>query len=73
MSILKTFVILLRGELAAPKKTENKISPEHIVSFEKSLEDSLLRIDVKSEEHGSVHINNKTSSEVLLFFHLFGD
>ena len=60
--------IITGEELDAPKKTENKISPEHIVSFEKSLEDSLLRLDVKSEEHGSVHINNKTSTEVLLFF-----
>jgi len=60
--------IITGNELAAPKVIEHSINTENDLSFEKSIEDSFLRINVKSEDKGTIQINNNTNNEVLMFF-----
>lgn len=60
--------IITGNELSTPKIIETTINPENEISFKKSIEDSFLRLNVKSEDKGTIQINNKTNNEVLLFF-----
>jgi murein DD-endopeptidase MepM/ murein hydrolase activator NlpD len=60
--------IITGNELSAPKVIETTINPQDEISFEKAIEDSFLRLNVKSEDKGTIQINNKNNNEVLLFF-----
>jgi murein DD-endopeptidase MepM/ murein hydrolase activator NlpD len=60
--------IISGDELSAPKIIEPKEKTGGEVFFEKSIEDSLLRVDVESEDKGMIKINNDNSNELIMFF-----
>jgi murein DD-endopeptidase MepM/ murein hydrolase activator NlpD len=60
--------IVSGDKLIAPKMIEPTKNPEFEISFEKSIADSLLRVDVESEDKGALQANNKNNNDVLLFF-----
>jgi len=60
--------IISGNELIAPKTLVGAKNPEPEISFKKSLEDSLLRVVVESEEKGAIPTNNESNNKVLMFF-----
>ena len=60
--------IINGDKLVSPKITTLTENPESDISFEKSIEDSLLRVAVESEDKGSIQTNNKKKNELLMFF-----
>ena len=60
--------IILGNDLVYPQKADSVNGFDDEISFEKSTNDSLLRVSVESEEIGSLSINKKEKSDVMLFF-----
>ena len=60
--------IINGDKLVNPKITTLTENPETEISFEKSIEDSLLRVAVESEDKGSIQTNNNKKNEILMFF-----
>ena len=60
--------IINGGELATPKTTETQKDYTSEITFKKSIDDSVLRASVESEEKGVIRENKKKYNEVLLFF-----
>ena len=60
--------IINGDKLVSPKITTLTENPESDISFEKSIEDSLLRVAVESEDKGSIQSNNNKKNELLMFF-----
>ena len=60
--------IISGNELTTPKiiGDSKKLTPE--ISFKKSIEDSLLRVVVETEDKGAIIANNRNDAEILLFF-----
>ena len=66
---LKNLRNIINGDkLVNPKITTLTENPETEISFEKSIEDSLLRVAVESEDKGSIQSNNNKKNEILMFF-----
>ena len=66
---LKNIKNIISGdELVTPKTSELNNNYKAEISFEKSVEDSFLRVRVESEEKGVIQANNKKTNEVLLLF-----
>tara|TARA_B100001250_G_scaffold142800_1_gene122193 strand:- start:4427 stop:5281 length:855 start_codon:yes stop_codon:yes gene_type:complete len=60
---------IIRGkELISPENNVNTTGFDPNLSFEKSINDSLLRIAVESEERGSLSIDKKEKNDVIMFF-----
>ena len=60
--------IISGNELAIPKTSELNEGYKTDFSFERSVDDSILRVQVESEEKGVIQTNYKKANEVLLFF-----
>ena len=60
--------IVAGNELIAPKTIESTKNLEEEISFKKSIEDSLLRAAVESEDKGVIRTNIENYTQVLLFF-----
>ena len=56
------------NQMSLPKKTESFDKVIADFSFEKSVEDSLLRVVVENSEKGSIIANNKNNNTVFVFF-----
>jgi len=56
------------GELTTPNIAEAVQKTEGGISFEKSKEDSILRVVVEAEDKGSIIIKNNNSNDFLVFF-----
>ncbi len=66
---LKNIQNIINGDpLVAPEINELKKNYDVEVSFEKSIEDSILRAAVEFEEKGVVQVNNNKNNDILLFF-----
>jgi hypothetical protein len=66
---LKNIISIVNGgELVIPDIIETSKGVISEINFEKSLEDSLLRVDVESEDRGAIRTFNKDQNEILLFF-----
>ena len=60
--------IINGDDLIVAKKTEKIKNPQAEISFQKSIEDSLLRIVVEGEDKSSITFNKEKNNEVLMFF-----
>ena len=60
--------IINGDDLVAAKKPEKIKNPQVEISFQKSIEDSLLRIVVEGEDKSSITFNKEKNNEVLMFF-----
>jgi murein DD-endopeptidase MepM/ murein hydrolase activator NlpD len=60
--------IINGDDLIAEKKPEKIKNPQVEISFQKSIEDSLLRIVVEGEDKSSITFNKEKNNEVLMFF-----
>ena len=60
--------IINGDKLIAPKIINATRNPEFEIYFENSIEDSLLRVDVESEDKGTIRTNNEDNNELLMFF-----
>ena len=60
--------IITGDELITAKKPEEIKSHEAEISFEKSIEDSLLRVVVEGEDKSSITFNKEKNNEFLMFF-----
>jgi len=60
--------IIAGEQLSAPKIIEPKEKSAGEIFFEKSIEDSILRADVESEDKGMIQINNTNGNELIMFF-----
>jgi len=56
------------GELITPNIAEAVQKKEGEISFEKSKEDSILRVVVEAEDKGSIIIKNNNSNDFVVFF-----
>ena len=66
---LKNINTIINGDALIPPKIIDTVkSFESEISFEKSIEDSLLRIAVEAEGVGAILINGEENNEVLMFF-----
>jgi len=66
---LKNITNIISGrELIVPKEIKSFDSLTNDISFEKSIDDSLLRIYVESEERGALSTEKKENEELILFF-----
>jgi murein DD-endopeptidase MepM/ murein hydrolase activator NlpD len=66
---LKNIISIVNGDkLITPDISEKYTGAVSEITFEKSLEDSLLRVDVESEDMGTIRTLNKDKNEVLMFF-----
>ena len=55
-------------ELITPENSDEKINTQTPVSFEKSIDDSLFRIKVETEDKSSIYKKNSTNNNNLMFF-----
>jgi len=55
-------------ELIDPENTEEITNTQNPISFEKSIEDSLFRIKVETEDKSSIYKKDKTNNNNLMFF-----
>lgn len=55
-------------ELITPKNKEEVLSSEKEIFFEKSSEDSLLRVKVETEDKSSISFNKEKNNELLMFY-----
>ena len=60
--------IIIGDSLGLLEKNESSNDFVTEINFDKSIEDSFLRIEVESEERGGIRENNIRNSEVLVFF-----
>ena len=60
--------IISGNELVAAKKPKEIMNLETEISFEKSIEDSLLRVVVETEEKSSITFNKEKNNEFLMFY-----
>lgn len=60
--------IIKGNDLVSPKNNINAKDFDPSLSFEKSINDSLLRASVESEEIGSLSINKNEKSDLIMFF-----
>ena len=60
--------IVTGKKLIAPEIIEVSKNIESEISFQKSIEDSLLRIVVESEDKGTIQINTQINNDLLVFF-----
>jgi len=55
-------------ELITTENSDEKINTQTPISFEKSIEDSLFRIKVETEDKSSIYKKNNTNNNNLMFF-----
>ena len=60
--------IISGNKLISPQTIESNKNIEDEISFEKSIEDSILRATVESEDKGVIRTNTENYTEVLMFF-----
>ena len=60
--------IINNNELVSPEIITDIQNSESEISFEKSVEDSLLRSVVEAEEKGAIFISDKQNNDLLMFF-----
>lgn len=60
--------IISGRELLGPKDDQFFDTLNNDISFERSIDDSLLRVYVESEERGALYIEKKKAEEIMLFF-----
>ena len=60
--------IISGNKLISPQIIESNKNIEDEISFEKSIEDSILRATVESEDKGVIRTNTENYTEVLMFF-----
>ena len=60
--------IIIGEELITPINTEEVLSSEKEIFFEKSIEDSLLRVAVEAEDKSSITFNKEKNNEFLMFY-----
>jgi len=60
--------IITGKELVSPKIIQSTQNPLSEISFEASAEDSILRLDVESEDMGVIKTNYKSYNDALVFF-----
>ena len=66
---LQNITNIINGdELITPKNTEDILSSEKEIFFEKSIEDSLLRVKVETEDKSSITFNKDKNNEFLMFY-----
>ena len=66
---LQNITNIINGEeLVTPKNTEEILNSEKDIFFEKSIEDSLLRVKVETEDKSSITFNKKKNNEFLVFY-----
>jgi murein DD-endopeptidase MepM/ murein hydrolase activator NlpD len=66
---LQNITNIINGDqLISPKIIEGGENSESEISFDRSIEDSLLRVVVESEDKGSILINTHGNHNVLMFF-----
>jgi len=55
-------------ELVTPKDSKEIINTQNPISFEKSKEDSIFRLQVETEDKSSIYKKKKTTNNYLMFF-----
>jgi murein DD-endopeptidase MepM/ murein hydrolase activator NlpD len=66
---LQNITNIINGdELITPENTEDILNSEKEIFFEKSIEDSLLRIKVETEDKSSISFNKEKNNELLMFY-----
>ena len=66
---LQNITNIINGdELITTENTENILNSEKEIFFEKSIEDSLLRVKVETEDKSSITFNKDKNNEFLMFY-----
>jgi len=66
---LKNITNIINGdELITPENTQGVLNSEKEIFFEKSIEDSLLRVMVETEDKSSITFNKGKNNEFLMFY-----
>ena len=66
---LQNITNIINGdELITPENTEDILNSEKEIFFEKSIEDSLLRVKVETEDKSSITFNKDKNNEFLMFY-----
>ena len=66
---LQNITNIINGdELITPENTEDILNSEKEIFFEKSIEDSLLRVKVETEDKSSIIFNKDKNNEFLMFY-----
>ena len=55
-------------ELISPENSEEKTSAQNLISFEKSIDDSLFRIKIEAEDKSSIYNNANKNNTTLMFY-----